>query len=204
MISNRRHWIFVHIQKTGGNAMRTALGVELNDPHKHRFATELRDIYGEKAWSACCKFSIVRNPWDRLVSWWSTIDSYREHFNAGAIDHGFYCHILGRAQTFEEFLFRCDQDFSDSDGIKNIYRNQIDYLSDDTGRIMVDFVGRFERLPEDAARIAARLGVRDFALPHVNRSRHGPYTEYYTEETIELVARRYRRDIERFGYRYGG
>ena len=45
-------WIFVHVQKTGGNAVRSALGMAVNDVHKHFFARELRDIHGRAAWES--------------------------------------------------------------------------------------------------------------------------------------------------------
>ena len=50
MICPEHRWIFVHIQKTGGDSYRTALGVETNDLHKHRTAVELRAVYGGDAW----------------------------------------------------------------------------------------------------------------------------------------------------------
>lgn len=83
-ISADRLWIFVHLQKTDGNAVRSALDVESNDAHKHFLAQELRWVYGEAAWADCFKFAFVRNPWDRLVPWWSMIDGERSSSSATA------------------------------------------------------------------------------------------------------------------------
>ena len=111
--------------------------------------------------------------------------------------------MLGQARTFEEFL-RCDEQVDDPDGRKWIYRNQLDYLTDAEGRWLVDFVGRFERLPEDASMLARQVGVRLPPLRHLNQSRHGAYTSYYTRDSERRVARRFARDIDAFGYRFGG
>jgi Sulfotransferase family len=196
-------WIFVHIQKTAGNSVRTALGGDIFDARKHFTARELRDVHGESAWNACFKFSFVRNPWDRLVSWWSMIDNSRDYIDQAQPPNAFFGYVLGRARSFEDFLSRCDDEIVDSDGRKNIFRNQIDYLVDDNGAIIVDFVGRFERLQEGFDEICRRLGRAPVELPRTNVSQHTAYTEYYTPATAEIVARRYARDIAQFGYRFG-
>ncbi len=203
MICADRRLIFVHIQKTGGNAVRVALGVELNDPHKHFFARELRQDYGEAAWARCFKFAFVRNPWDRLVSWWSMIDAGRDTSGAAPPPNEFFGYVMQHARSFEEFIWRCTSEIIDTDGRKYIFRNQIDYLVDDNGAIIVDFVGRFERLQEGFDEVTARLGLPGVELPRINVSRHSPYADYYTPAMAEEVGRRYARDIERFGYRFG-
>jgi hypothetical protein len=196
MISHQNRWIFVHIQKTGGNSIRQALGVELNDPHKHRFASELREIYGMDAWDSYFKFAFVRNPWDRLVSWWSAIERSRQRSEKGAKLNKFRAYIIANARSFDEFLL-CDREIEDGSGSKCIYRNQVDYLAGD-----MDFIGRFERLETDIVGIAARSGRPNLTLLHLGKSERGPYTDYYTEATAALVAERYSRDIAAFGYRF--
>jgi len=47
-----------------------------------------------------------------------------------------------------------------------------------------------------------RLGRPDVSLPHVRRSESSDYRSYYTEELVDVVARRYRRDIELFGFTF--
>jgi chondroitin 4-sulfotransferase 11 len=196
-------WIFVHVQKTGGNAVRSALGMAVDDVHKHFFARELRDIYGTAAWGSRFKFAFVRNPWDRLVSWWSMIDNGRDFIDPSQPPNSFFGYVLERAHNFEEFILRCTDEITDPDGRKHIFRNQIDYLVDENGTIIVDFIGRFERLQECFDEVCRRLGRTPVELPRINDSRHAAYTEYYTPAMAETVARHYARDIETFGYRFG-
>jgi hypothetical protein len=203
MISPDGRWIFVHIQKTGGNSIRYALGVELNDPHKHFLALELKQLYGGPAWAQAFKFAFVRNPWDRLVSWWSFIDDNRNSSATSAAPNNFFAYVLRRARTFEEFISLCTDEIVDSDGRKCIFRNQLDYLVGEDGTVMVDFIGRFERLQEGFDEVTSRLGVPAAKLPRINTSRHLTYADYYTADMARKVGRLYRRDIETFGYQFG-
>lgn len=78
---------------------------------------------------------------------------------------------------------------------------QVDYICDDDGRMLVDFMGRFESLAEDFATVCRLLAI-ERTLPRLNASEHGHYREFYDEATKQLVARLYAEDIERFGYRF--
>jgi hypothetical protein len=199
--SPEENWIFVHIQKTGGNSVCTALGLPKNHPHKHMSAVELRDIYGEAAWNSAFKFAFVRNPWERLVSWWSMIDWQRGHKYEQATEFGKL--VLDTAETFEEFIVKFDQ-MPDDEFFKNdwLFRPQINMVADAQGKLLVDFVGRFERLEDDWRQVSAALGRPDLVLPHINKSPHRGYASYYSPQTRDIVARHFRRDIETFGYRF--
>jgi len=197
MISHELRSIFVHVQKTGGSSIRDALGMAQFDAHKHRFASELRAIYGADTWNQYFKFAFVRNPWDRLVSWWEMM---RRNVVEGRPRNGFQRYVMERAGTFAEFLQQCDAEYRDADGAKWIYRNQLDYLTDADDVLLVDFVGRFEQLQLDFSRVAARLNVAPITLPRVNATVRRPYASYYSRELRELVAERYAKDIEAFGY----
>lgn len=82
-ISHRYKAIFVHIQRTGGNSVQRVF--QQHDPElvetvpvdtalrrtKHCFASDIEACVGTERYRAYTKFSIVRNPFDRLVSWYS-------------------------------------------------------------------------------------------------------------------------------------
>jgi hypothetical protein len=199
-----RELIFVHIQKTGGSSILKALGREMHSRHKHRFASEFRDMYGQDQWDRAYKFAFVRNPWDRLVSWWSMVNHYRDAYAQGAKFNRFFTYILQNGHSFEDFILNCDADIEDIDGRKCIFRNQLDYVTDSEGRIIVDYIGRFETLAVDFNQLSAKLRLPDDRLEHKNRSDHKPYTAYYTPETRARVEIAYARDIAAFNYEFGG
>ena len=157
-------------------------------------------IYGPDLWQRYFKFGFVRNPWDRLVSWWEMI---RRNVAEGRPMNGFQRYVLSNAGTFEDFIRKCGEEYRDHDGSKWIYRNQVDYLTDSSGALLVDFVGRFENLPADFGVVAARLGLQSAPMPHINRSNRRLYAEYYSDELRHIVAHRYARDIAAFGYDFG-
>ena len=72
-------------------------------------------------------------------------------------------------------------------------------------KILVDFVGRYENLREDVETLCGKLGVdQDILLPHKHNAKNRPhYTEFYDDETIEIVRKFYKNDIKVLGYEYG-
>lgn len=198
-----RDILFVHIQKTGGTSILKALGQEPHPRFKHCFAGEFRQMCTAEQWNAAFKFAFVRNPWDRLVSWWSMLNAYRDAYRQGARMNRFFTYVFENSATFEEFILKCHADIPDPDGRKCILRNQLDYLTDPDGRLLVDFVGKFENLAADFRKVTRQLGLPDTALEHRNRSSHAPYTAYYSDRTRALIEQAYRRDIAQFGYAFG-
>ncbi len=81
------------------------------------------------------------------------------------------------------------------------YQHQ--FILDDNGHLLVDFVGRFENLQDDFVYVCQRIGLPHLSLPHVNASHRRPdYRSYYNEYTKHLVEEYFRRDIELFGYSF--
>jgi hypothetical protein len=65
----------------------------------------------------------------------------------------------------------------------------------------VHFIGRYESLREDFQKVCRYLGV-EAKLPHLNSSRHGAYSQYYSERSAERIAEAYEEDINMFGYTF--
>ena len=113
-----------------------------------------------------------------------------------------------------------------SPGRDDKYRHvmpQSEMLYDQSGNLLVDFVGKFESLQQDFDKVCQHLGFEDSSLPHVNSSdkksrdlrrrvrnflrRNGEselhgYVDFYDAETREFVSSLYRADIENFGYSF--
>ncbi len=156
-------------------------------------------------WARYFKFAVVRNPWARMVSWWRMAERARAKFDRGEKVAVLARTALARARTFDQFLQRMDDDLTNPDGYRwNMWRNQIDYLEDQDGVLLVDFVARTETLAADFERIRERLAAPADGLPHANAARvRVDYRDYYNPSQADLIGNRFARDIAYFGYRFG-
>lgn len=227
LLSEKHGFAFVHIQKTGGASVEAMLmaaspDVAYHNP-RHMDAHQARKVVGD--WDRLFRFAFVRNPWDRLVSWYAMIDRARR-FEAGELaekptpeqlahrrrrlrknpllNHA--AHELTKDPTFESFVRRCTGVFQVRGMTLSFAWPQTDYFTEPAGgRSLVSFVGRFERLKEDLGVALEEIGLGKSltdTVPHRNRSEHGRYQDYYDSELREIVAERFARDIERFGYEF--
>ena len=71
----------------------------------------------------------------------------------------------------------------------------MEYLTDKDGNLLVDFMGRFERLEAKAAAVFTEIRLGKPELPHANKSEHGHYSGFYTPETVQIVAERFAKDM---------
>ncbi len=214
LLSIRHRFLFVHIAKTGGTSVRAALKPQLwKDPwhwsrflcsrlshwSHHRIATKLprhakviaaKELLPQEFFSSLFKFAFVRNPWDLQVSSFHHIRRERPQY-------------LGGHTQFADFLrWKLSPDRPYQYHLDTSIELQTDYLIDLRGQIIVDFIGRYERLSEDFHQICQRIGLPLLHLPHRRRAtdRARDYRSYYSDETAELVARYFQRDISLLGY----
>ena len=223
LLSDRRKVLFVHIQKTGGETVAEILTKHAPDIRplgaKHEFASFGKLKLGA-AWNDYFKFAFVRNPWDRLVSWYSMIRQATRISRLGAllssrkrshlqqrVSNPLWRYLYENCSSFEEFIKNCTGQVEVPEGALRARRtlysfayNQLDYLEDGNGSILVDFIGRFENFPEDLHAFAMKAGIQLGRITHANVSVHRHYSIYYTSELEKIVRERFARDIEYFGY----
>ena len=227
-ISHERRFIFIHIPKTAGVAVLTALqehgrldfmgrnvwprffgsprGVEsyrqlrglfgLNSmvhfQEQHFPATVLREFVPEDTWSSYFKFAFVRNPWDLVASTFHfSKQMFRQDVTAAAGDPDIG--YLIASLDFPNYV-RARPYFASQNGL-------LPFITDEAGKLLVDFVGRVEHIDEDFAHICRQIGI-EAKLERVNDSPRAHYREFYTPQTRELVAREFAREIEMFGYEF--
>lgn len=188
--------LFVHIPKCAGVSFSNALFGYIGPGHLTLRNYEV--LLTKKEYDSCFKFSIVRNPWDRLHSAYS----FLMHGGIAENDHQFREDVLSKYTSFEQFVI---SGLSDSEVLKYYhFLPQEHYLRNYRGRIGVDYVGRFERLSDDFNVIANKLGLK-CDLEHTNKTKHQLMTSYrdaYTVKMKERVRQVYGHDINLLGYKF--
>jgi hypothetical protein len=141
------------------------------------------------------RFGFVRNPLDRLLSCYAQKIVYYEKQLGMRPLLWRYGKTFNKDMSFAEFVVAV-ADIPDR--ISDIhFRSQHTFLYH-RGKLMVDFVGHFEQLNKDWDFLRERFDLPE--LPHQNRSQHVDYREAYTPELARIAAKRYKKDIELFGY----
>jgi hypothetical protein len=183
---NANMFYFIHINKTAGTSIEAALGLNT----EHVTASQKIAQVGHENWSNAFTFSIVRNPWDRAVSLY--------HFRRATNQTGLADGHLG----FIDWISAC---FRDRDARyldkPMMFMPQVEWISDDSGNILVDFVGRFERLASDIKVVSKNIDQK-IELPHLYKSDRTHYRGYFDDSSRDIVAQWFCRDIDEFRYEF--
>ena len=207
MINYDKKFIFIHIPKCGGSSIEY-LFLKLFHPiffeklvsnieSKQQWpmadimtVEEEIKIFGKSLWNSgqhsslndfdqslqsnFFAFTFVRNPWSKAVS---------EFFYSKRVN--------SYNGTLQNYLLnpKCQPDHMTP---------QINFLNKN-----IDFIGRLENFQEDFDIVCEKIGIGQQELPRKNKTKHKHYTEYYDDETKQIVAEKYAKDIEYFGYEFG-
>lgn len=192
--------IFIHIPKNAGVSINLALYGRFMG---HYTAREVAR-YCPGTWRALPSFALTRNPWERCLSAYRFATQLPAGIAAGKAQ-------IARPNLYRtpEFIsFKCFvRDWLSAEPLARrdqVFRPQVDYVTDKGGRQIVDFIGRVDAMGEVEAWLARTLGRR-IAISHENRSAGAAPTDYrqaYDDETAEIVGKLYARDAERFGYTF--
>jgi hypothetical protein len=214
ILSRGRRYIFVHIPKTGGTALSLALearamkdDILIGDTPKARARrgrlqgvtsagrlwkhSTLADILGLASEAEIAGFftvTLVRNPWDRMVSYyhWLRGQSFAHPAVGLAKSHGF-SGFLNHAQTRTALRLW----------------PYAAYMRDGSGSPRASLYARLEHLDSDLAPFEAHLGFRLTPLARANQSeRARDWRGFYSDPDAALIADLCAEDIARFGYRF--
>lgn len=194
MWNTEKKFVFIHPQKCAGTALRVILRDEYSDGQ----CTDLYEPKGCGHWKAfqwkkyfdehhVCfddffKFGVVRNPWDRAVSYFFHLQKHKNY-----------------KAPFWRFIMKDVHLQSPSYNIYSKFTLGGEYI--------MDFVIRQEHLHSDVLDLTRKLGIESFNLERFdhNTSRNNKtYQEMFedNQEWIDQVAALSQFEINKFGYKF--
>lgn len=215
ILSRGRRYLFIHAPKTGGTSMALALearamkdDIMLGDTPKaarrrkrlegvqaagrlwkHATLADIDGLVARDELDDLFIFTMVRNPWDRMVSYYHWLRE--QSFDHPAV-------ALAKRLDFAGFVAApaIADSFSAAPAAS--------YVTDATGKEWTAHFIRLEHLSEDLVPLEAHLGFK-LDMPHTNSStRMRDYRLAYSETSRAQVAAMCADDIARFDYRFDG
>jgi hypothetical protein len=185
------NYLFIHVPKCGGTSVENQLGVF----HGHRSATYFKS-YDQDFFKSAFKFSLVRNPYDRLVSGFH----YLRYHTTSSLNHKWVAENIGRFREFHEFAEALEEKWfmRKITGWKH-FVPQWYFVCDDRFKLLTDYIGRLEDFDEFAGEVARRSNVKIRNEVHRASDRR-PWREYYSDRARSVVADVYAKDFRIFGY----
>lgn len=181
--------LFVHIPKTAGNAVCKSVSGTMTTKHRsiHQFAENTLPT-----------FTVVRNPYDRLVSAYFYIKNIQKtdmYYNSPAVTES--ARIISGCDTFREFVLNLETYKDTVFGL----RPQHEHVCDESGKILVDTVIRHESLESGLSEFCKQHDIVMNPLEKINISRRNrDWQDYYDDQTKKVVQRVYQGDFDVFGY----
>lgn len=182
--------IFIHVQRTGGSSI-----IQLF--HKYfQYRMRYTAQHGNYLTEDACFiekhpdffiFGFVRNPWERMLSWYSLT------YKTSPLP------LEQEKIRFEEFLVNFDKMIEGDD---SFHFNQLDYFPNPNEVPNEVYICRYENFQAETEKIFKRFGI---TIPEVDRSNNTKpknYRDYYTEVGKKIIEENCARDIEHFHYSY--
>jgi hypothetical protein len=207
IINTTYKFIFVHVPKVAGTSVMKCLKGIPGDNRpwlaktRHETLAQLEAHIDERR-SILDKlmfrspdnyftFGFVRNPWDRMSSFYRYLVEKKRPIPE-----------METINSFRDFLLQAEDGVT---WIKNFYsmRPQLDYFTFSDGVMRLGFLGHFEHLSEDISTVSECIG-HPIQLPHRNRSSNmgRDYRKEYDDEMVRIVESLFMDDINHFGYTF--
>lgn len=175
--------IFVHINKNAGTTITNSIN---QDSKLHLNAQEYYNFYGERIWRNSFKFSVVRNPYTRVVS----LYEYRKNNKKTNLDFNSWVEM-----TFNKLL-----------GIKELdtpkfFQTQYDWLKVNN-QIDLNYLCYFENLENDWEILSKKLKIKS-KIGHFNKGNYKKdelIKDYYSTESKKIIEQYFKIDFKYFKY----
>jgi hypothetical protein len=212
IISHKYKFIFIAVPKTGTTSIEAKLDplnevFQLSSEAMDRGSSNIKHItlenlkaHTNKNLDSYFSFAFCRNPWDRHLSIYKfykkSIKEWEKNTPPQWADHyQRYTNLVGGFESFNDFV-------KSRPGWTEL---QTHWLSKN-----IDFIGRMENIQSDFNIIYDKIAKQNcppeekdqIQLDHLNKSNREDYREVYNNESIDIIAKAYKKDIDYLGYKF--
>jgi hypothetical protein len=203
LISFEHNFLFVHIPKTAGNSIQNVLSAYSEDKivclspnhdgierfevksdkfnlYKHAMLQDYRKELGDEMLKKLFKFTSVRNPWDRMISFY-----FSPHRGSVSWNRDQFAQLIAQIPPLTAHVSLERENKFESNNFGDM-----------------DYFIRYESLNDDFKKVCEHIGIPWVPLPIRNQSKRKPYAVYYDDELVELVRNRFAEEISYFGYQF--
>jgi hypothetical protein len=228
MYSHDDKFIYVHIPKSAGTFIKHYLLSNIEEDYKsnqnqqdydsqYRTTCEraLNAVVNEVPdWREYFKFTIVRNPFDRVVSMFAYIGGWKYDY---FIKNNINSPVMEHVEAFRRFYLNDDFDGFLVEAYENerirkfhigYYDNYVDRLTVH-GKVAIDKFYKMEEMDSCLKDLQQRFGFssdkafndwRQNSSAEYRKRCH--YSKYYSDFAKDLVSDHFKRDLEFFGYEF--
>lgn len=209
LISHQYKFVKIDIPKTGTGTFRENLRKYVDimgtpDSHngfyQHISATDLQKKFETNKWdwNDYFKFTLVRNPWKRYLSYLFYFKFKVEEYQTAIFRNANVANTWkpAKIQQAKEWsaIFK-KLKFNYSNILKLIilyFPSQSTYIFDKNGKIILDYIGNFETLQQEYINFCDKFKLEPLPLEHRNKGNYTleDYKTLYSKELIDLVARK--------------
>ncbi len=160
--------------------------------YKHTPLTTYKSVLEKPIFDSLFKFSILRNPWERMISFY-----FSPHRGCVTWDRNAFLKLVFMEQTHRFFICedsRINKKLKQIGIHKPLCETPLDFD--------IDFIARFEHLQKGINIICKKIGVPDVALPKTNVSSRQHYSKYYDQDLIDIIRRKFWEEIRLGGYEF--
>lgn len=204
---HEKKYIFIHIPKTGGTTVEKSLSCQKHEngfmipqfiqtmmkASQHFIWSDYVNHLGQQVYDSYLKFTIVRNPYTRLVSdfHWVSRDHMKNIKNINNIKN---------ISNIDQYIDFAENIINENKYSENIFYDhfmpQYQYIFDNDNKLMVDKLFRQEKFEEIETFLKDNFGVDKLTLGEIGTTEKIELTVEQKEKIYNI----YKKDFELLGY----
>ncbi len=186
---------FIALPRNQWNDVLNNYRIPLGEYDYKRMLFANKFLYTKEEFDSMYKFTIVRNPYDRIVSAWKYLLRQRTyHPKKIWMRHDFRRFLKELPILWEEKYDR---------HIATHTAPVWGDITDENGELLVDFIAKLENIQADMKIICDKQNWTYNSFKHINQNREiHAYRKYYNKTSRKLVEELYGQDIERLQYAF--